>query len=180
MDKNDMIQIKNAITLPDELADALAQSCAAPKRKRPAFARCSRLALALAASFAILVSGSTSFAYNVYQEKNLAVFMDSGLSQAEIDRIGGQLSQIPGVSSCRFISGDEAWSEFSSTYLDAGLAASFTENPLADSFNYRLSVRLNADTQKVREDISRLDGVRLVQDLGELKNAKTPQQATGH
>ena len=52
----------------------------------------------------------------------------------------------------------------------AELASAFTENPLADSFNYRLGVRLNADTQKVREEISRLDGVRLVQDFGELKD----------
>jgi len=172
MNKNDIMQIKNAVTLPDELADALVQSCAVPRRKRPAFSCRSRLAIALTAFFAILLSGSTSFAYNVYQEKNLAVFMESGLSQAEIDHIGGQLSQIPGVSSCRFVSANEAWTEFSSAYLDAELAASFTENPLADSFNYRLSVRLNADTQKVREAISRLDGVRLVQDFGELKEEK--------
>ena len=94
--------------------------------------------------------------------------MESDLSQSEIDRIGEQLSQVSGVSSCRFISGDEAWASFSSTYLDADLAAAFTENPLANSFNYRLGVRLDANTQKVREEIAKLDGVRLVQDLKEM------------
>lgn len=170
MNKDDMLQIKNAIAMPTGLADTLTQNCTAHQTKRPFYARYSRSAAVLIAAFAILVSGTTSFAYNIYQEKNLAVFMESGLSQAEIDRIGGQLSQIPGVSSCRFISGDEAWNEFSSTYLDAELTASFTDNPLKDSFNYRLGVRLDANTEKVREEIAQLAGVRLVQNLEELKN----------
>ena len=169
MNKNDMLQIKNAISMPAGLADTLTQNCTAHRAKRPFYARYSRTAAVLIAAFAILISGTTSFAYNIYQEKNLAVFMESDLSQAEIDRIGGQLSQISGVSSCRFVSGDEAWNEFSNTYLDAELVASFTENPLADSFNYRLGVRLDADTEKVREEITKLAGVRLVQNLEELK-----------
>lgn len=167
MNKNDMSEIKKAITMPADLADTLTQGCTAPQRKRSFKIRYSMPA-ALIAAFAIIVSGSTSFAYNIYQEKNLAVFMESDLPQTEIDRIGRQLSRIPGVSSCRFISGDEAWASFNSTYLDADLAASFTENPLADSFNYRLGVQLNADTEKVRKEVSQIDGVRLVQDLKEL------------
>lgn len=169
MNKNDMLQIKNAITMPAGLAETLVQSCTSTRTKRPFYTRYSRTAAVLIAAFALLISGSTSFAYNIYQEKNLAVFMESGLSRTEIDRIGGQLSQIPGVSSCRFVSGDEAWNAFSSTYLDAELAAAFTENPLADSFNYRLSVRLDTDTEKVREEIARLAGVRLVRNLEELE-----------
>ncbi|MCM1123103.1 MAG: permease-like cell division protein FtsX [Eubacterium sp.] len=169
MNQNDMMQIKNTITMPAGLANDLIQSCTAPQTKRPAFVRVSRLAFALAAAVLIVVSGTTSFAYNIYQEKNLAVFMDADLSQTEIDRIGEELSQLPGVSSCRSVSGDEAWANFSSTYLNEELAASFTENPLKDSFHYRLSVQLNADTEKVREEISGLEEVRLVQDLGELK-----------
>lgn len=169
MNKNDILEMKNAIAMPAGLADTLTQNCTAHQTKRPFYARYSRTAAVLIAAFAILISGTTSFAYNIYQEKNLAVFMESGLSQAEIDHIGGQISQISGVSSCRFISGDEAWNEFSSKYLDAELASSFTENPLKDSFNYRLGVRLDADTEKVREEISKLAGVRLVQNLEELK-----------
>lgn len=169
MNKNDMLQMKNAIAMPAELADTLTENCTVHRTKRPFYARCSRTAAVLIAVFAILISGTTSFAYNIYQEKNLAVFMESGLTQAEIDRIGGQLSQIPGVSSCRFVSDDEAWNEFSSKYLDAELTATFTDNPLKDSFNYRLGVRLDADTKKVREEIAQLAGVRLVQNLEELK-----------
>ncbi|MDE7232207.1 MAG: permease-like cell division protein FtsX [Lachnospiraceae bacterium] len=169
MNKNDMLLIKNAIAMPAGLADTLTQNCTSSRTKRPLYTRYPRTAAVLIAAVAILISGTTSFAYNIYQEKNLAVFMESGLSQAEIDRIGEQLSQIYGVSSCRFISGDEAWNEFTSTYLDAELTASFTDNPLKDSFNYRLGVRLDANTEKVREEISKLAGVRLVQNLEELK-----------
>lgn len=164
-----MLQIKNAIAMPVELADTLTENCTAHRTKRPFYARCSRTAAVLIAAFAILISGTTSFAYNIYQEKNLAIFMESGLSQAEIDRIGEQLSQIPGVSSCRFVSGDEAWNEFSSKYLDAELTVTFTENPLKNSFNYRIGIRLDANTEKVREEIAQLAGVRLVQNLEELK-----------
>ena len=169
MNQNDMLQIKNAIAMPAKLADTLTQNCTSYRAKRPFYTRYSRTAAVLIAAFAILISGTTSFAYNIYQEKNLAVFMESNLSQAEIDRIGGQLAQIPGISSCRFVSGDEAWNEFSRKYLDAELTAAFAENPLKDSFNYRLGVRLDADTEKVREEIAQLAGVRLVQNLEELK-----------
>lgn len=172
MNKNDMIQIKDAITIPPELADTLLHNCTASQTKRFPYTYYSRLAMALIAAFAIMITGTTSYAaYNVYQEKNLAVFMEISLSQTEIEQIGEELSQIPGISSCRFVSGDEAWNEFRTTYLDDvdGLADAFSENPLKDSFNYRLSVRLNADTQAIRDKISRIEGVRLVQDLSELK-----------
>lgn len=173
MNKNDMIEIKNAITMPPELADTLLHNCTAAQIKRLPYTRYSRLAASLIAAFAVLLAGSTSYAaYNVYQEKNLAVFMDASLSQAEIDQIGQELIQIPGIASCHFVSGDEAWMEFCTKYLDDtdGIADAFTDNPLKNSFNYRLSVQLNADTQAVRNEISRINGVRLVQDLGELKD----------
>lgn len=172
MNKNDMIQIKDAITIPPELTDTLLHNCTASQTKRFPYTRYSQLAMALVAAFAIMITGTTSYAaYNVYQEKNLAVFMEISLSQAEIDRIGEELTQMPGIASCHFVSGDEAWNEFRTTYLDDmdGLADAFTENPLKDSFNYRLSVQLNADTQTIRDEISRIEGVRLVQDLSELK-----------
>lgn len=170
MNQKDMIQIKNAVTMPPELADTLLHNCSAAQVKRFPYTRYSRFAMALIAAFAILLTGSTSYAaYSVYQEKNLAVFMDPSLSQSEIDRIGAELVQIPGIASCRFISGDEAWMAFRTQYLDDDIAGTFTENPLKDSFNYRLSVRLNADTQAVRNEISHIDGVRLVQDLSELE-----------
>lgn len=174
MIEKDMIQIKDAITMPSELADSLLHNCSGAQTKHLPCTRYSRLVMALIAAFAIMVTGSTSYAaYNVYQEKNLAVFMDASLSQSEIDRIGEELKQISGITSCHFVSGDEAWKEFRENYLDDldDIANAFTENPLKDSFNYRLSVRLNADTQAIRDEISRIDGVRLIQNLSELKQS---------
>lgn len=170
MNQNDMLQLKNTITMPDALAEELVQSCAAPQKNhaRHTRTRFSRLAVSLIAAFALLLSSTTSLAYNIYQEYTLAVFMEKDLTMDDIDRIGQSLVEIEGVSSCRYISGDEAWSEFSAAYLDADTVASFTENPLADSGNYRLSVSLQANTGKVREEIANLAGVRLVQNLKEL------------
>ena len=170
MNPNDMLQLKDTLTLPDALAEELVRGCTAPEksRLRHTHTRFSRLAAPLIAVFALLLCGTTSLAYNIYQEYTLAVFMEKDLSMDEIDHIGQLLVEIDGVSSCRFISGDEAWAEFSAVYLDADTAASFSENPLADSGNYRLSISLHADTDKVRAEIANLAGVRLVQNLKEL------------
>lgn len=169
MNKNDMIQIKNAITMPCELADTLLDNCSAMHTKHLPFTRYSRLAMALIAAFAVLVTGSTSYAaYNVYQEKNLMVFMDASLSQTEIEHIGENLAHISGIASCRFVSGEEAWNEFRAEYLD-DIADAFTDNPLKDSFHYRLSVRLNANTEAIRDEINQIEGVRLVNDLSEIE-----------
>ena len=166
------MQVQAAIKRRCALADSSLHHCAGGQRKHLPCTGYSRLVLALFGAFASMLTGSTSFpGYNVYQEKNLAVFMDASLSQAEIDRIGEELKQISGITSCHFISGDEAWDAFREAYLNDDIADTFTENPLQDSFNYRLSVRLNADTQAIRDEISQINGVRLIQNLSELKQA---------
>lgn len=167
MNQNDMLQLKNTITIPDALTEKLVQGCAHPQ-KRHNHAHISKIAVSMIAVFALLLSGTTSFAYNIYQEYTLAVFWEKDLSASDIDHLGQELADLDGISSCRYISGDEAWAEFSAAYLDADTAASFTENPLADSGNYRLSVSLQADTDEIRAKIADLAGVRLVQNLKEL------------
>lgn len=52
---------------------------------------------------------------------------------------------------------------------DPELAQEFDENPLEDSFNYKLTVELSANTKEVREAIGKVEGVRMVSDLSELK-----------
>lgn len=73
-----------------------------------------------------------------------------------------------GVYAIRFISGDEAWNTFSGKYLTEELIASFTENPLADSSSYRVTVSLRADTKEIRSRIEQLEGVRKTSNLYEL------------
>ena len=179
MNEKEILQLKASLTMPSEMADALIESCESSEKRRIRYCRRRNLCAAAAAIFCILAAGSTSLAYNVYQEKQLAVFMETDLSQAEIDYIGQKIAEIGEISSCRYISGDKAWEEFKAAYLtdDAGkemtdLTASFKENPLADSFNYRVSVRLNADTQAVRNQIGSLPGVRKITTVREAERIR--------
>lgn len=169
MNEKDMMQMKETITMPSELADTLLQNCSQSHRKHNRYSRYSKICASLAAVFCIAAIGSTSYAaYNVYQEKQLAVFMDKDLTQEEIAALGDQLAQIPEIASCTYISGDEAWDTFMAYYLSEDIAESFIENPLKDSFNYEVSIRMGADTQATRDKISRLDGVRLITTIREL------------
>lgn len=196
MNEKNMIKIRESLTMPSEMADALQETvtargnrhvgcrCFSPRARfagstgrfdrRIHSSRYRGLCTAAAALFCILAVGSTSLAYNIYQEKQLAVFMDADLSQKDIDRIGQEIAGICEISDCQsvslqYVSGDEAWEEFKAAYFTdengeemTELIGSFEENPLADSFNYRVSVRMNADTQAVRDRISSLPGVRKV------------------
>lgn len=197
MNKKDMMQIKESLTMPSGMADALQKTVTAHGRHhegcrrfstrarstrsqisysgtRVCFARYRGVYAAAAALFCILAVGSTSLAYTVYQEKQLAVFMEADLSQEDIDRIGQEIAGICEISDCQsialqYVDGDEAWEEFKAAYFTdengeemTELTEGIGENPLKDSFNYRVSVRMNADTQAVRERISSLPGVRKV------------------
>ncbi|MDE5939618.1 MAG: permease-like cell division protein FtsX [Lachnospiraceae bacterium] len=186
MNEKDMLNLKASLTMPSEMTDALIKKCDDSHRQHIGCTRSGRfrsLCAAAAAVFCLFAAGTTSFAYNVYQEKQLAVFMEADLSREEIDHIGQEITRIEEISSCQYISGDEAWAEFKAAYLTdengaemTGLTASFKENPLADSFNYRVSVRLNADTQAVREQLGRLPGVRKITTVREAeKSAGTIQ-----
>ena len=197
MNKKDMMQIKESLTMPSEMTEALTEGCTVSKEQpchnrlmfsgtrttRTRLVRSRRLTAAAAAVFCIFAVGSTSLAYNIYQEKQLAVFLAADLSQAEIDSIGLEIARICDISdcpslSCTYVSGDEAWAEFKAAYLtdESGteiteLTSTFEENPLADSFNYRVSVRMNADTQAVRDRISQLPGVRKVTTVREAQRS---------
>lgn len=197
MNEKDLMRIKESFIMPSAMVDALTEGCTVSGnhhkdcrrfslRPRSANSRvCSaryRGVYAAAALFCILAIGSTSLAYNVYQEKQLAVFMEPYLSQAEIDYIGQEIAGIGGISSCQYVSGDEAWEEFKAAYFTdengremKELIGDIKENPLADSFNYRVSVRMNADTQTVRDQIGRLPGVRKVTTVREAENTDTPK-----
>ena len=182
MNEKDMLKLKASLTMPSEMTDALIKKCEYSDKQcigGTRSGRFRRLCAAAAAVICLFAVGTTSFAYNVYQEKQLAVFMEADLSREEIDRIGQKIAEIGEISSCQYISGDEAWEAFKAAYLTdgegaemTGLTAAFEENPLADSFNYRVSVRLNADTQAVREQIGRLPGVRKITTVREAEASR--------
>lgn len=176
MNEKNMTQIKESIIMPPEMADTLLQSCTQNRPKPYRYSRYSKLCAVLITAFCICAAGSTSLAaYNIYQEKQLAVFMDYDLTQEEITAVGDALAQIPGIK-LRYISGDAAWEEFKAEYLtgDADLAQQIKSlgNPLSQSFNYEVSVRLDTDTEAVREQIGRIDGVRRITTKRELQKAE--------
>lgn len=174
MNEKDIIQMKESITMPTEMADTLLQNCSQSHRKHNRYSRYSKICAALTVLFCITAIGSTSYAaYNAYQEKQLAIFMDSNLTPEEKAALGEHLAQMPEISSCLYISGDEAWEEFKANYLSEETALYFTENPLKDSDNYQVSIRLGADTQAVRDKISRLDGVRKITTIRDLDAMQT-------
>ena len=176
MNEKNMIQLKDSITMPTEMSDALLQNCSQSHRKHNRYSRYSKICAVLAALFCITAIGSTSYAaYNAYQEKQLAIFISSDLTQEEKAALGEQLAQMPEISSCLYISGDEAWEEFKANYLTEEIALYFTENPLKDSDNYQVSIRLGADTQAVRDKISQLDGVRKITTLRDLDAMQTEE-----
>lgn len=174
MNEKDMTRIKESLTMPYEMADTLLQNSSQLHKTHYRYSRYSKICAVLTAIFCIAAIGTTSLAaYNVYQEKQLAIFMDYDPTQEEIDALGNELSLIPDIVSCRYVGADEAWENFKTTFLDDNpeLAASFTENPLADSYNYQVSIRLGADTQAVREQISHLKGVRKITTIREWENS---------
>lgn len=112
-------------------------------------------------------------AYNLYHVKNLRVFLDEGITQEQIHEIGTELKKMEELSNvvinATFISDGEAWEDFKSSYLTEELSAQFAENPLEDSANYQVTVKIFTDTDNVREHIGQIDGVRKVANLYEIK-----------
>ncbi len=174
MNEKDMLQLKLAITMPAGLAKDLSNACGDNTRRKSRQSRRSKF-YAMTAAILCLCIGSTSLAYNAYQEKQLAIFMEPDLTQGEIEALGSEISKITDISSYQYVSGDEAWESFKAAYFSGeaeALVADLTENPLADSFNYRVSVRMGADTQAVREQIEKLPGVRKITTVREAETAE--------
>lgn len=173
MNEKEILQLKNAIAMPAGLAQNLTNACVADDRRKRRHSRRSGPVITVAALLCLCI-GSTSLAYNTYQEKQLAIFMDADLTQEEIEALGSEISKIADISSWQYVSGDEAWAEFKAAYFSdspeaEALVSSLEENPLADSFNYRVSVRFDADTQAVRAQIGTLPGVRKITTVREAK-----------
>lgn len=171
MNEKKFINVVQKITMPEQMAENLMHDCMNLKQTgRAGAALLKRTRLTAAAIMAALLVGisSTSYAaYHIYQIKNLNVFFDSDITQERIDEIGREINDISGVYSVRFVNADEAWETFQKTYLEDmdDLAVQFSENPLKDSYSYRVKVKLDSNTDVVRDLLEQLAGVRLVSNL---------------
>lgn len=158
------------ITMPENMKENLLRNCQNKVRTKNPLFRYSRLITAAAIIMAVLITMSfpAYAAYDLHQTKNLAIFFEEGISYEEIKAIGNALSGMEEISSVYFTNPDEAWVIFSEKYMDEAWTAFFSENPLKDSANYRVTVKLNADTEKVRNKIEQIAGVRKITNLYEL------------
>lgn len=161
------------ITMPEQMTQDLLEGCLSQNRTAvPRFRYPKWIAAALAIILFTAVSITPYAAYNLYQTKNLTVFFDYGITEEQINAIGKELETIPGIYSLHYTSSDKAWAEFRQEFLPEDIAVQFTENPLKNSSNYCVTVKLDADTAAIREQITELDGVRLVNDRNELREAE--------
>lgn len=170
MNENNWINTIKKITMPKQMKKELRRTSLEGGYSRKLFFRCPRLLIAAAALLLLATISIPSYAaYDLYHTKNIEVFFEVGISQERIDAIGEELKAMDGVCAIRFVSADDAWESFTTQYLTEELKSAFPENPLKDSSSYRVTVRLNADTRKVREQIEQIDGVRHLSNLYELK-----------
>jgi len=120
---------------------------------------------ALCMLLVLAMSGMT--AYAVYVNKHLRVFFEKDITMEQMRDIERELEQMEGVVSCRYIDGDTAWRTFGEAYLTPEIMEGFTENPLAESSNFKVGVSLDADVEQMKARIGELDGVRRVTGLWE-------------
>ena len=116
--------------------------------------------------FYAIVSNFQSIVKNAEQGVSVTVFFQEGLEDSRIQEIGEMIARRTEVSNVHFVSAEEAWESFKAEYLGE-YADGFTENPLADSANFRIGVALNVDAEQMKALIEELDGVRIVSGLWE-------------
>ena len=100
-------------------------------------------------------------------EKGVAVtvYFDNNATQTQIDSIGTAISKRKEVRSYKFISADEAWSEFQKSYFGnhKDAADSFADdNPLKDMANYEIYLKDVSKQKSLVKYLNGLDGVREV------------------
>ena len=92
---------------------------------------------------------------------SVTVFFDEGISQERIEEIGVLIDKRTEVSKKRFISADEAWAEFKEEYLGE-YADGFTENPLADSANFKIYLNDVSMQPALVTYLEGIEGIRTV------------------
>ena len=152
------------ITMPEQMKKKLINRKTTNKRI-PYKLRYAKAIPAVCMLLVLLTAGMTVHA--VYIHTHLRVFFEQDITPEQFKAIEEELRQLEGISSCRYVSPDDAWKEFSETHLTQELVSAFDGNPLADSANFEVGILLNADVKEIKAYIENLDGVRLVSGLWE-------------
>lgn len=118
--------------------------------------------------FGIFYSIITNFNYIVEKAEEgvaIVVFFDEEATDERVSAIGDELRNREGVLEVKYVSGEEALSEFLDVYLEGNeeLAEGFIEdNPLANSDNYEVYLKDVEYQEEIVEFTEGLDGVRRV------------------
>ncbi len=164
MENQKWIRALGEIKLSEKAREELIDYCTRRQHSANILLRYARLAaVCMCAALSLAVCCPAYAAYHLYQEKNIYVYFEKDITEERIAEIGEVLERMEGVYSVRFVSADEAWDVFQNQYLTgeyAYLRDLFAENPLSNSYNYHVTVELDADGKEIREQIQKLEGVR--------------------
>lgn len=153
------------LTLPEQMKEALTGQCKESGKKVNYKLRYAKLIPAACMLFILATASMTAHA--VYMNTHLRVFFEQDITREQLAGLEDAIKQTEGVSSCRYVSADDAWREFSEAYLTPELTGEFEVNPLADCTNFEIGVSLKADVAELKAYIEELDGVRRVSHLWE-------------
>ena len=92
---------------------------------------------------------------------SVTVFFNEDISDERIAEIGNHIVAHPAVSKAEFVSADQAWESFKTSYLGE-YSDGFTENPLANSENYEIYLKDVSQQADLVNYLKGIDGVRRV------------------
>jgi cell division transport system permease protein len=87
--------------------------------------------------FMMVLTGVDNYTEQLESREEISIFLNEGLSRAEVDVLAGRLRLMTGVDSVRFVSKDEAWEQFRADVADEALLQAVGGNPLPASFVVR-------------------------------------------
>jgi cell division transport system permease protein len=87
--------------------------------------------------FLMAIRSVEQYASHLESREEVSVFLNEGLSSADLAAVSAALRGIPGVDSIRYVSKDEAWESFRQDIADEALVQAVGSNPLPASFVLR-------------------------------------------
>ncbi len=85
----------------------------------------------------MVLTGVDHYVDQIESREEISVFLNEGLSRAEVDLLAAKLRLLSGVDSIRYVSKDEAWEQFRADVSDEALLRAVGGNPLPASFVIR-------------------------------------------
>ncbi len=96
----------------------------------------------------------------------ISVFLDTDISEEEMQQVKREILNIDGVKNCRYITSDEAWEEFEEEYFgddsDSSIAEGFKDdNSLYNTAHYKIDIE-NDKVEDVVKSLEQIDGIRKI------------------